>query len=71
MILFEDYTGKLTDDERDIIIFVAAFLKGLTRFPRPSSAKPIPAPKFVSLINREFPHLKKPFKEVRLRKIVN
>jgi hypothetical protein len=71
MILFEDFTGKITDEERDIIIFVAAFLKGLTRFPRPSSAKPIPAPKFINLINREFPNLKRPFKEVRLRKIVN
>ncbi len=71
MKLFEDYTHPLTEEEKKVIKFMVSFLSGQSGLPRPIKAKPISAPKFVSLINREVGGLKNKFSEVRLRKCVN
>jgi hypothetical protein len=69
--LFEEHTYEVSPDEYKAVEFIVNFLKGKTNLPKPVPHKPIPAPKLVSLINRELPNLKKKFSEVRLRKCIN
>lgn len=67
---FESYTQPINNEEKEIVRFLVSFFQGTGGLPRPIKAKPIPAPKLVSLVNRSI-ELKTKFSEVRLRKCIN